>query len=168
MPIINDVEVEKCIYAILSKSQCPAKSMPYAKETSCIACKEHNTKLNFCKNNPNCYFKQLMIENEELKSRLKILDEEDFVVEVSETEFKRFQELKKENEELKIQLKILEALSSPKILTNETLNMMMFDKAQKYETVLEEIRDIAKEGSKSVFADEDCDKIIDKIDEVLK
>ena len=76
MPIINDVEVEGCDYAILSKSRCPAKSMPYAKETSCIACKEHNTKLNFCKNNPNCYFKQLQRlkeENENLKYENEVL-----------------------------------------------------------------------------------------------
>ena len=56
--IIDGVDVSECNYAILPKKQCPAKSMPYAKETSCIACKEHNTKHNFCKNNPNCYFKQ--------------------------------------------------------------------------------------------------------------
>ena len=56
--IINGVNVSKCNYTILPKKQCPMKSMPYAKETSCIACKEHNTKRNFCKNNPNCYFKQ--------------------------------------------------------------------------------------------------------------
>lgn len=57
--IIDGVDVSKCNYAILPKKQCPMQSMPYAKETSCIACKEHNTKRNFCKNNPNCYFKQL-------------------------------------------------------------------------------------------------------------
>ena len=49
---------------------------------------------------------------------------------------------KPEIEQLKIKLKMLKELSSPKILTNETLNMMMFDKAQKYETALEEIREI--------------------------
>ena len=36
-----------------------------------------------------------------------------------------------------------------------------------YKQALEEIRVIAEEGSKSVFADEDCDKIIDKINEVI-
>ena len=67
---IDGVDVGGCCYAILPKNQCPAKIKPYAKETSCIACKEHNTKLNFCKNNPNCYFKQLSrktAECEELK-----------------------------------------------------------------------------------------------------
>ncbi len=57
--IIDGVDISECNYAILPKKQCPMKSMPYVKETSCIACKEHNTKLNFCKNNPNCYYKQL-------------------------------------------------------------------------------------------------------------
>lgn len=65
--IIDDVDVSECDYAILPKKQCPAKSMPYAKETSCIACKEHNTKHNFCKNNPNCNFKRLKRKERELE-----------------------------------------------------------------------------------------------------
>lgn len=63
--IIDGVDVSKCDYAILPKNQCPAKSMPYSKETSCIACKEHNTKHNFCKNNPNCNFKRLKRKEKE-------------------------------------------------------------------------------------------------------
>lgn len=69
--IIDGVDVAGCEYALTPKKQCPVKPMYYAKETSCIACKEHNTKLNFCKNNPNCYYKQLKRlkqENEELKA----------------------------------------------------------------------------------------------------
>lgn len=57
--IIDGVDVSECNFAILPKDSCPAKSRPYARETCCIACKEHNTILNYCKNNPNCYFKQL-------------------------------------------------------------------------------------------------------------
>ena len=57
--IIDGIDVSECHFAILPKDSCPAKSRPYARETSCIACKEHNTILNYCKNNPNCYFKQL-------------------------------------------------------------------------------------------------------------
>ena len=56
--IIDGVDVSGCEYIIPPHKQCPNKPMPYAKETSCFACKEHNTKLNFCKNNPNCYYKQ--------------------------------------------------------------------------------------------------------------
>ena len=65
--IINGVDISECNYAILPKKQCPMKSMPYAKETSCIACKEHNTRLNFCKNNPNCCFKQLKRTEQKLE-----------------------------------------------------------------------------------------------------
>lgn len=63
--IIDGVDVSKCCYAILPKNQCPAKMKPYAKETSCVACKQDNTKLNFCKNNPNCYFKQKVRKEQE-------------------------------------------------------------------------------------------------------
>lgn len=63
--IINGVDVSECVYAILPEKQCPAKSMPYAKETSCVACKEHNTKHNFCKNNPNCNFKRFKRKDQE-------------------------------------------------------------------------------------------------------
>lgn len=72
--IIDGVDVSGCCYAILPKNQCPAKIMPYAKETSCIACKEHNTKLNFCKNNPNCYFKQLSRKTAECEKYEQALD----------------------------------------------------------------------------------------------
>lgn len=63
--IIDGVDVSECCYAILPKNQCPAKMKPYAKETSCVACKQDNTKLNFCKNNPNCYFKQKVRKEQE-------------------------------------------------------------------------------------------------------
>lgn len=71
--IIDGVNVAGCNYAITPKKQCPEKPMYYAKETSCIACKEHNTKLNFCKNNKDCYYKQLQClkqENKKLKENL--------------------------------------------------------------------------------------------------
>ena len=68
--IINGVDVSECCYAILPKKQCPMKSMPYAKETSCTTCKENNTKLNFCKNNPNCHYKQLKRKERELQEAM--------------------------------------------------------------------------------------------------
>lgn len=74
--MIDGVDVSGCSYAILPKSQCPQKAMLYAKEVSCIACKENNTKLNFCKNNHNCNYKQLQrktAECEELKARVETL-----------------------------------------------------------------------------------------------
>lgn len=66
--IIDGVDVSGCRYAILPKSQCPQKAMLYAKEVSCIACKENNTKLNFCKNNHNCNYKQLQRKTASVRS----------------------------------------------------------------------------------------------------
>ena len=63
--IIDGCDVSGCEYIIPPHEQCPNKPMPYAKETSCFACKEHNTKLNFCKHNPNCYYKQLKRKEQE-------------------------------------------------------------------------------------------------------
>ena len=68
--LIDGVDVSGCGYIIPPHKQCPNKPMPYAKETSCFACKENNTKLNFCKNNPNCYYKQLKNKEQECE-RLK-------------------------------------------------------------------------------------------------
>ena len=76
--IIDGVDVRGCSYAILPKSQCPQKAMLYAKEVSCIACKENNTKLNFCKNNHNCNYKQLQrktAECEKLKKAVMTLSQ---------------------------------------------------------------------------------------------
>ena len=73
--IIDGVDVNGCTYIIPPHKQCPNKPMPYAKETSCIACKEHNTKRNFCKNNPNCYYKQLKRKEKECEELKEILKE---------------------------------------------------------------------------------------------
>ena len=73
--IIDGIDVSGCTYIIPPHKQCPNKPMPYAKETSCIACKEHNTKLNFCKNNPNCYYKQYKRKEQECEELKKILNE---------------------------------------------------------------------------------------------
>ena len=91
---INGVNVSECSYAITPKRQCPNKPMPYAKETSCIGCKEHNTKLNFCKNNPNCYYKQLQRLKEELRTD-KIYSSQ--IEELEES----LQHVKAENERIK-------------------------------------------------------------------
>lgn len=68
---LDGVDVSECNFAILPKDSCPAKSRPYAREISCIACKEHNTILNYCKNNPNCYFKQLSRKTQECEERYR-------------------------------------------------------------------------------------------------
>lgn len=61
--IIDGTDVTDCEYMlnnkIKGKQHCPAKAMPYAKETSCICRKSIDTPHNFCKHNPNCHYKQL-------------------------------------------------------------------------------------------------------------
>lgn len=84
--IIDGVDVSECNYAILPKKQCPMKSMPYAKETNCIACKEHNTKRNFCKNNPNCYYKQL--KRKEQKCEELKFNEKNFRIDAARAKMK--------------------------------------------------------------------------------
>lgn len=89
--MIDGVDVNGCSYAILPKSQCPQKAMLYAKEVSCIACKENNTKLNFCKNNHNCNYKQLQrktAECEELKKALAIKTGKDYINEIQDIQMK--------------------------------------------------------------------------------
>lgn len=95
--IIDGVDVSECNYAILPKKQCPTKSMPYAKETSCIACKEHNTKRNFCKNNPNCYYKRLKRKEQECehwKNQCLCLDDEYVTVQITQEQFEEYHQYK--------------------------------------------------------------------------
>lgn len=72
---IDGVDVSECDYvlnnSLKGKQHCPNKAMPYAKETSCIECKTNSTRYNFCKHNPNCYYKQLQRLKEDKKYRLE-------------------------------------------------------------------------------------------------
>lgn len=106
--IIDGVDVAGCEYMLNNKIQgkqhCPAKAMPYAKETSCICRKSIDTPYNFCKHNPNCYYKQLKRleqECEDLKKQITILDDETIVVEITEKQFEEYQQLKKALTEIK-------------------------------------------------------------------
>ena len=180
--IIDGVNVAECVYAILPKNQCPAKSMPYAKETSCIACKEHNTKLNFCKNNPDCYFKQLkrlekeneMLEEEKqekihlLEQIIKTLypnadDDTLFDIAFNCSFIEDTQKLKQENEELK------EKNSELLNLANNGGALLIAEKAKtdKYKQALEEIRkeigDLHDNANRLI----NLQKILDIINEVL-
>ena len=69
--MIGGIDVSGCEYMLNNKIQgkqhCPAKAMPYAKETSCICRKSIDTPYNFCKHNPNCHYKQLKRLEFELK-----------------------------------------------------------------------------------------------------
>lgn len=73
--IVDEIDVSECIYALIPKKQCPNKPMPYAKETSCAVCKEKITQHNFCKNNPNCYYKQLKRKEQECENYKRDYDE---------------------------------------------------------------------------------------------
>lgn len=165
--IIDGCNVAECEYAILPKNQCPAKSMPYAKETSCIACKEHNTKLNFCKNNPDCYFKQLKRlekENEELKKEFEQYKRYKFL-------FEKAKKLKgktdkwarnclKENEDLKDTIKRFVCQAE----------CYKHKEAHKYKQTLEEIREIAKDNINCESDKLPCPQsqdILNKINEIL-
>ena len=110
--IIDGVDVAGCEYMlnnkIKGKQHCPAKAMPYAKETSCICRKSIDTPYNFCKHNPNCHYKQLKRleqENKELKEKYS------HVLELAKTNADSneycLQELEKENKELKETVKDL-------------------------------------------------------------
>lgn len=147
--IIDGVDVSKCNYAILPKKQCPMKSMPYAKETSCIACKEHNTKLNFCKNNPNCYFKQLNRKGRECEELKRIKNDFFKHAEVSheavlnknkiiDEQAKELDQLKVENEELKKEINYMEGY----IRTVENARDEFAQELKQKERALDEIKKI--------------------------
>ena len=67
--IIDEIDVSGCVYALTPKKQCPNKPMPYAKETSCVVCKEKITSYNFCKKNHNCHYKQLKRKEQECEQK---------------------------------------------------------------------------------------------------
>lgn len=82
---INGIDVSECKYfnKVLNEE-------PY-----CNIEEEH---LYTCSSDENCYFKQLkrlQEENEKLKNRLKTLDEEEFVYEVTEIEYNNFKKMNK-------------------------------------------------------------------------
>ena len=124
--IIDGVDVSECSYAITPKRQCPNKPMPYAKETSCISCKEHNTKLNFCKNNPDCYYKQLKRLERQYEDVLKLAKEN------ADSNEYCLQELEQENETLE--------------RTNNELRKRFSEDTTKLSAELQQYKDMAKKG----------------------
>ena len=90
--IIDGVDVSGCEFVFVGKDK--------KAKISCWC-----NKLNFiCKDNPNCYYKQLdqlKAENEELKKQLTILDDETIVVEITENQFEEYQKLKQTLTEIK-------------------------------------------------------------------
>ena len=111
--IIDGVNVAGCEYMlnnkIKGKQHCPAKAMPYAKETSCICRKSIDTPYNFCKHNPNCHYKQLKRLEQENAQKQEMIDRQWKLLEQCGVsaggELKRvsylLENLRKENAELK-------------------------------------------------------------------
>lgn len=95
--IIDGVNVAGCEYMlnnkIKGKQHCPAKAMPYAKETSCICRKSIDTPYNFCKHNPNCHYKQLKQAENTVNECHKYLAELEDKIERLEQENKELSKL---------------------------------------------------------------------------
>ena len=130
--IIDGVDVSGCDYCLNNKlkgkGHAPSKSMPYAKETSCIECKTNSTKYNFCKHNPNCHYKQLKrleAENERLKQQL---------AEIGKS-WGEIQRLRKEKENLIEQL----------VIYNQFENSY-----NNYKQFLQEIKEIAENAKRDI------------------
>lgn len=115
--IIDGVNVAECEYMlnnkIKGKQHCPAKAMPYAKETSCICRKSIDTPYNFCKHNPNCHYKQLKCleqENERLHERiLKLTEENGSLIVQNNTLKENFEGQRNAHKQLNKQYKKLKA-----------------------------------------------------------
>lgn len=113
---------------------------------------------------PNTYVKRLKAENERIKR--DFLKQNQWL----QDQKKEIDELKTENERLKKQYNCYACDSCGG--KEDYINMKRhtgnaIKTVHKYSQALQEIRDIANEGSKSFFADEDCDKILAKINEVI-
>ena len=194
--IIDNVDISECSYAITPKRQCPNKPMPYAKETSCIGCKEHNTKLNFCKNNPDCYYKQLKrlqaeyddlhlsyagckTANTGLQEVNQKLEQENEQLKKSIDRIMQNKEIKtidldiaKENAELKAENERLK----DELRVAQMNRMTMFEKLDivnekdTYKQALQEIRELIKKLDLSLgcaYGDYDCDNCSDINEETV-
>lgn len=151
--IIDGVNVAECEYMlnnkIKGKQHCPAKAMPYAKETSCICRKFIDTPYNFCKHNPNCHYKQLKQAENTVNECHKYLAElED-----------KIERLEQENKELKARIK------------HQCYRCRIGDTTEdKLRSALEEIREIAEKSIKISYNLEVNSMLYDikrKINEVL-
>lgn len=129
---------------------------PYKNDYGDVQCKcyrfediENNTFLfGICKQHPNCYYKQfkrLEQENKELRKANEISIEKVTVT----AEAKRLQELEQENRELKEKVKSLESEIRQKkmtIMMNNDHYLTVDENNRKYNSALEEIREIVMES----------------------
>lgn len=183
--IIDGIDVSGCEYMlnnkIKGKQHCPAKAMPYAKETSCICRKSIDTPYNFCKHNSNCHYKQFKRLEQELKWAN---DEEKYLKECC---IKAGKELEKHSfkwdgkeKNLVIQALQLNQLYEKLEQENKTLNYQWhkqseigdewYKVAEKYRSVLAEIHlilDELKQQYDYMTDYSEIKEIQDKINEVL-
>ena len=173
--IIDGVDVSECSYAITPKRQCPNKPMPYAKETSCIGCKEHNTKLNFCKNNPDCYYKQLKrLQHYQAEFEHELMNDYTYDGYISPNGFtpidvikhikSELQRLQAENERLKEENELIKERSKELYTFSATYEN------DKLKQALQEIRELIKKLDLSLgcaYGDYDCDNCSDINEETV-
>ena len=121
----------------------------------------------FCKDNPDCYYKQLKAKEQEcerlekqkniLLGQLVINDGEDVTVQISQSQFEEYNQLEAENDELKKRLTILD---DEDVVVEITVKQ--FEEYKKLKETLTEIKEIA-EGVKGY--DPLAKQILQKISE---
>lgn len=93
--IVDGVDVSGCV----SFDKCNGKNLCCCDDTR----EDKIPFANFCVENKDCYYKQLIRktqECEELKEKLMILDEEDIVYEITENEFNKMNAYRKTLQEI--------------------------------------------------------------------
>lgn len=143
--IIDGVNVAECEYMlnnkIKGKQHCPAKAMPYAKETSCICRKSIDTPYNFCKHNPNCHYKQLKRleqERDELKKaceKCKLFD----IEKTNRDLLEQIDKLEQENKALNFKINQLKANGLYNDLTGIELSAKVVELEQENKKLKEEV-----------------------------
>jgi hypothetical protein len=100
-PIINGIDVSECEHHYTN----PVNGIIYH---GCAIYEQINelgySQDTLCEQNPDCYFKQLkrlQEENEELKNRLKTLDDEVLTIEITLDEFERYKKYRQTFEEIR-------------------------------------------------------------------
>jgi len=155
--IIDGVDVAGCGYFYETDKECNICGMGTDGEDT--FCRD-------CKDNSNCYYKQLKRleqENRELRKANEISIEKVTVT----AEAKRLQELEQENKELKTCIEMIENTEGQAHIEG----VRLAKENKNYRSALEEIRVIADDTLK--VCDDDCGNarkiklIIDKINEVL-
>lgn len=155
---IDGINISECAYALAPVN--------YQKEISCIACKASITKLNFCKRNPDCYFKQL--KRKELEY-CKLKQEYDEAFGAIDNVRQAKEDLQKENKDLRKEI----AFGNNGTLSDKIRAEVFKDlnkENNQLKQALEEIREIVSStldcGEWIGQGDNKMEKILNKISEV--